>query len=183
MTQHEAFSKYLTSRQHNGLPWEAATDELRACFDAGWAAHKEALRQADLFPGTLSDDLCPVKLTGSNCLPCSEDNLVRAQDRADSSGVTAEDIYAAYPRKIGKQAALKAIKKACGTGAVGQMKAVTILGKVKEYAAAVAQWPAADKQYCPHPATWFNRGSYDDDPSEWLRGTPAATSQFSRQYK
>jgi hypothetical protein len=98
--------------------------------------------------------------------------------------VTAEDIYAAYPRKVGKQAAIKAIKKAIKAlgGAFGKPE-VELLILTKQYAAAVATWPAADKQFIPHPATWFNRGSYDDDPKEWVRGTAAAPSQFSKKYE
>jgi len=96
---------------------------------------------------------------------------------ATTSAITAEDIYAAYPRKVGKQAALKAIEKAHKS----QYKTMWMLLQLTQaYAAAVAQWPAADKQYVPHPATWFNRGSYDDDPKEWQRGAAATPSQFSK---
>ena len=40
---------------------------------------------------------------------------------------------------------------------------------MKTYADATTRWPVADRQFIPHPATWFNRGSYDDDPKEWSR--------------
>jgi hypothetical protein len=93
--------------------------------------------------------------------------------------ITAEDIYAAYPRKVGKQAAVKAINKAAKR--VGSLS--ELLSCTKAYAAATATWPAADKQFIPHPATWFNRGSYDDDPKEWVRGAAATPSQFTRKYE
>lgn len=72
-------------------------------------------------------------------------------------------IYQAYPRKIAKQAALKAIEKALkrleGPGEVAYLLAVT-----REY----AQSPAGNNgEYTPYPATWFNRSSYLDDPKEW----------------
>ena len=89
------------------------------------------------------------------------------------STVSAEDIYAAYPRKVGKQGAIKAIQKA-----IRDVGADRLLNDVKTYAEATSRWPAEDRQYIPHPATWFNRGSYEDDPKEWERNT-APASQFS----
>jgi hypothetical protein len=95
---------------------------------------------------------------------------------------------------VGKQAAIKAIQKAAKicpktfiatdveSGGSRKLSPVEyLLDRVQLYAAAVAKWPAADKQFIPHPATWFNRGSYDDDPKEWSRGT-ATTSQFSKTH-
>jgi len=120
---------------------------VERAFAAGWAAKVEADKQG-------SFDL----------------------DVIDEYGVnTVEDIYAAYPRKVGRQQALQAIKKA------SKVKTrFELLKATKAYATATATWPEADKKFIPHPATWFNRGSYDDSPSEWVRGTPAPVSQFSR---
>ncbi len=77
----------------------------------------------------------------------------------------ADHIYSAYPRKVGRKAALNAIRAA--------LKVKThedLMDAVKAYAEAVAAWPAIDRaQFVPHPATWFNRGSYDDDRSTWVR--------------
>jgi len=87
---------------------------------------------------------------------------------------TYEAIYAAYPRKIGKQAALKAIARAAsrisGRPDLGETPAMEWLRvRTLAYAGAVAKWPAGDERFIPHPATWFNRGSYDDDPATWVR--------------
>lgn len=76
----------------------------------------------------------------------------------------AERIYRAYPRHTARQAALKAIRKALKTVPAERLLAVT-----EAYAAAVGRWPNSERKYIPYPATWFNRGSYDDDPSEWER--------------
>lgn len=84
-----------------------------------------------------------------------------SSDNIDHSVI--EAVWSAYPRKVGK-------KKACAIIASLLKKGRTdILEKVNAYAAAVATWPAGDEIYIPHPATWFNRGSYDDDPEEWKR--------------
>jgi len=90
------------------------------------------------------------------------------------STTTAEDIYAAYPRKVGKQAAIKIIKRLT----FHNVSAEWLLERTQAYAKATESWPEEDRKYIPHPATWFNRGSYEDDPKEWERGT-APASQFS----
>jgi len=194
MTLEEAFTKFAATRSH-GLPWEIGADDLRAIFTAGWHAHYEAGRQTDMFPGTLANESRPASLTGENAALVAPKHPFKS----DAGLVTAESIYAAYPRKVGKQAAIKAIKKVIRAGKKNedwmceQMGAIdtdndrpmagptvetVLLERTKAYAAATASWPAADKQFIPHPATWFNRGSYDDDPKEWVRGAAATPSQF-----
>jgi hypothetical protein len=76
------------------------------------------------------------------------------------------EFWEAYPRKVGKSEACKAFSKLPDHA--------RILAAAKAYAAAVATWKHDDKQYVPHPTTWLNRGSYDDDPKTWERtnGTP-----------
>lgn len=70
-----------------------------------------------------------------------------------------EEIYLAYPRKVGKQDAQKAIIKA-----LKLKKHNDLLEATQAFSTAVN---GADKKFIPYPSTWFNRGSYDDDPSEW----------------
>ena len=91
-------------------------------------------------------------------------------------GVSAETVYGAYPKKVGRADALKAIKATLKAGAI---TADALLAKVQAYAAAVATWPEADRKFVPHPATWFNRGSFDDDPATWTRGKPVANGGFA----
>lgn len=79
---------------------------------------------------------------------------------------TVEEIYAAYPRKQGKQDALKAIRKALASRPTLNQ---TLLNTVQIYANATLAWPESDKQFIPHPASWFNKGHYDDDPETWKR--------------
>lgn len=169
MTLDEAFTKFAATRSH-GLPWEIGADDLRAIFTAGWHAHYEAGRQTDMFPGTLNANVAQ-----------SVEQLFCKQPVVGSipsvGSITADDIYAAYPRKVGKQAAIKAIQK------WGKLGLPNLLTKTKAFAACVAQWPEAEKKFCPHPATWFNRGSFDDDPKEWVRGAAATPSQFTKKYE
>ena len=96
-------------------------------------------------------------------------------------GIGPEEIYAAYPRKVAKSEALLAIGKSVlklrersNVSPDGTPWESWLLARVKLYAEARRRgdkanaqgtldfWPAA-----PHPATWFNKGRYDDDPAEW----------------
>lgn len=106
--------------------------------------------------------------------------LIPVADDAVTAEDMAEAIYKTYPRKVGKAAAIKAIAKALR---LSDHSPAGLLNATRRYADAVAKWPAEDKKFIPHPATWFNRGSYDDDPKEWQRGAAAAPSQFSKTYQ
>ncbi len=88
---------------------------------------------------------------------------VTSSNATDSA--MAESIYAAYPRKVGKGAAIPAIRKAMVRHTVHSLYEAT-----RAYAEAVSRWPMDERQYVPHPSTWFNRESYLDDPNEWQRG-------------
>jgi len=84
--------------------------------------------------------------------------------------ISAEDIYAAYPRKVGKQAAIKAIKKAEKQVQDGDHGGwAYLLKQTKAFADAVATWSKDEKQFCPFPATWFNQGRYEDDQAQHIR--------------
>jgi hypothetical protein len=120
---------------------------------------------------------CPPMSTSGQCGHNAESRVQKPEAENTNQSVkpptaaeiAAAEIYQSYPRKQGKAAALKAIANA--TKAVPLDR---LLERTKAYAAAVALWPESEKQYIPHPATWFNRGSYDDDPVTWVRNsTPA----------
>jgi hypothetical protein len=76
----------------------------------------------------------------------------------------AEDIYAAYPRKVGKPVALQAIQKALKTHSAG-----FLLERTKLFADTYNGEP----QFIPHPSTWFNQSRFNDDPATWRRTVSA----------
>ena len=89
-----------------------------------------------------------------------------------------EKIYKAYCRQVGKEAALKAIRKAVerlveGDKTHPQMDAYSarkfLWKKTKEYSLSPSGQKPQDKNqdYRPHPSTWFNQGHYFDDINEW----------------
>lgn len=80
-------------------------------------------------------------------------------------------LYRMYPKQVGRDAAVKAIGKAFkklveekDRFADGPAILTYLQNRVTAYAEAKEH---ADKQYIPHPATWFNEGRYDDNPEEW----------------
>ena len=95
--------------------------------------------------------------------------------------VLAAEVYAAYPRKVAKAPALKAIQKAIVTigdrDFRGNLKAAAewLKSRVDLYAQS-PQGRREDKTYIPHPATWFNDARYDDDPSQWTHVGQAASA-------
>lgn len=87
-----------------------------------------------------------------------------------------DSIYQAYPRKVGRAAALKAIDKALlvlaerGT----QEPTAWLLERVEKYAASPA---GRQRNFTPYPATWFNQARYDDDENEWANTNENARGQ------
>jgi hypothetical protein len=72
-----------------------------------------------------------------------------------------ELLYEAYPRRAQPVKAKKAIEKVLKDGVDFDV----LLAQVKRF----AQSDKAKGDYCPHPATWFNAGSYNEDSTEWNR--------------
>jgi hypothetical protein len=69
--------------------------------------------------------------------------------------------WAAYPRKVGKDAALtawRAAKKRHGVGAVELIQTAAVR--------LAAEMTGRDLTYCPHPATWLNQGRFADPQTE-----------------
>lgn len=91
--------------------------------------------------------------------------------------------WEAYPRKVGKQKAAQAWKRA-GTRIVndhdidGTLAAERLLEAARAFAKSDL---GRDPVYCPHPASWLNAGRYDDDRTTWDNAarTPAVLSNRS----
>ncbi|MDP3940115.1 MAG: hypothetical protein Q8R92_18515 [Deltaproteobacteria bacterium] len=173
--------------------WVDACDEHRVCIH-DWAEQcdewvkKRIARSKTPFAHpveTPSDDVSTPSVNhGGQRQPCKER---KGKEREGKEGgckggdshngrmtnSQAESIYGAYPRKVGKQAAIKAIRSAhAALVASGHDDPV---GYLFRQAMAYAASPSGkkplgdDPDYRPHPATWFNQGRYDDDPDEWQK--------------
>ena len=76
----------------------------------------------------------------------------KSKEKDTTASDDAERVYQAYPRKTAKQAGLKAINKALKT-----MTAEQLVEHLTSYSESVKE---KDKQYLPHPATYFNQGRH-----------------------
>jgi uncharacterized protein YdaU (DUF1376 family) len=81
----------------------------------------------------------------------------------------AEAIYALYPRKKEPDTALRAIQKRLDNG----IPAADLLQATRLFAAATATWTQHDREFIPYPASWFNAGSFKENPADWLRSDTA----------
>lgn len=83
---------------------------------------------------------------------------------------SAERVYQAYPRKVGKPNAIRAILR-CLTSTTP----ADLLAKTDAYAKSrVGQ----DPNFTPHPATWFNQHRYNDDPATWAKQPDKPKQKF-----
>ncbi|NBW15521.1 MAG: hypothetical protein EBR82_46800 [Caulobacteraceae bacterium] len=98
-------------------------------------------------------------------------NPLGGSDRDGPTG-WAERIYAAYPRKVGKPAALRHINAAIRSGDVTPER---LLELTETYAEARR---GADPQFTPHASTWFSQRRWGDDPETW-RPNGSDHSRFS----
>ncbi len=97
----------------------------------------------------------------------SSKHIKRVLDKRGETAARIEEVYQAYPRRVGKAAALKAIKaaiKRMEKRDSGEDAIAFLLERTKLFAASLAGQLG---RFTPHPATWFNRESYLDDEQEW----------------
>ena len=94
----------------------------------------------------MSNNIPPLSLTPSPSLP--KDNSIKIV-REDAEF---EAFWRMYPRRVGKEAARRAWKKARA-----RVGAETILTGLS-----AARWPE-EAEFIPHPSTWLNQGRWDDE--------------------
>lgn len=67
--------------------------------------------------------------------------------------------WAAYPKKVGKQDALRAFARL----KVGEGQLAAMLAAIEQQRAS-PQWAKDGGQYIPNPATWLRQGRWEDEP-------------------
>ena len=119
-------------------------------------------------------------ITGTYTETNTRTNTKTSRGKREVSKETLE-IYSAYPRKVGKSAALSKIEHALKSLAseTPARDAKWLLDRVKEF----ARSETGRGQFCPHPATWFHQGRYNDDPAEWNRNGHKPTVNNSNRFK
>ena len=85
------------------------------------------------------------------------------------SGTPESEIYDAYPRKVGRPNALRAIRRA-----IHRHGASTVLERTRLF----AQTYSGPAEFIPNPSTFFNQDRFLDDPATWQRaGSPPTLRQ------
>lgn len=82
--------------------------------------------------------------------------------------------WKAYPKKVGKQDALKSFKKIKPS-----KELVDKMVRVIEDAKNTEQWTKNGGQYIPNPSTWLNQGRWDDDVSTYTRRSTSEGREIS----
>ncbi len=95
---------------------------------------------------------------------------------ASGSESEALKIYEAYPKKTQRAHALKAIIQA-----LSKKPFEELLRCAWAYNEATKSWPPDRRQFIPHPASWFNAESYEDDQSTWLYIPKDTTVSWQRK--
>jgi len=154
MTRNEAYALWFARANLDGEPPTPAQ-----AFDAGWDAHIESLKQSHLPLGVGNDG----------------ESIDSRKTSIDCQAITPDQIWAIWPVKKARGAAIPSISRA-----IKKAGAATILQAVKDYAKAVSTWPPEERRFIPMCSTWMNQERWLDDRKEWVRGSAAITSQFSR---
>lgn len=116
----------------------------------------------------------------------SEDSKKDISPKRNSYPSPFEELWELFPRKVGKDDALRVWKKIRGRIEHDALKAA-----ISKHAALVA---GKEKQYIPHPATWLNDGRWQDEDlqppqplalvsgcKQWVAyGTPAGDAWEAR---
>jgi hypothetical protein len=115
-----------------------------------WAARK---RESN----AVSDELLTEEERESNVVDGGgmERNGKERKDSLEKKETEFDVFWKTYPRKVGKQAALKAWK-----AAVRLTDGDTIIAGARR----LRDDPNREQQFTPHPATWLNQGRWDDEP-------------------
>lgn len=102
------------------------------------------------------DTLCEsVTDTGTGTVP---DTVPGTRRSAGELAKGFDEFWKAYPKKVGKQEAKRAWERMNGN----RPELISIVAKIDQLKTS-DQWKKQNGQFIPHPATWINRGGWDDE--------------------
>lgn len=169
---------------------EAEADEARAAAKRAKAAEKKRRQRAcvPVCPGDIeghagtdgdTPSLPPSPQTPQP--PTHPRGDISTREGVSAKGPTSVEIargflafWAAYPKRVGKDAASKAFAKAMRRITDPDPLAVILAGIER----AMPGWD--DPQFIPHPATWLNAGRWEDDAPETRQPRPARNERPDR---
>lgn len=119
-------------------------------------AFRQRKRQETPIPD-IETNVTPCNATQRQETPRGEESREEENNTSAATPVGFAEFWAAYPKKVGKIAALKAWKR-CKADLGEVLNAINRqkLG---------ANWTKDGGQYIPNPATWINEGRWDDEPA------------------
>lgn len=143
----------------------ASGEQQRAKTAARTRAYREKMTRKDQ-QSAICDapvTVCDAPVTVGDACDAKEKEKEKDKDKQKDTNSAArklaESIYEAYPRKVGRPVAVRAIEKALTT-----TDHETLLKATVAYAEARR---GQDQQFTPMPATWFNQQRYNDDQATW----------------
>lgn len=152
-------------------------DKYREQMSAAERTEYNRLKQQESRERKRAREAESVKSASANVSKCQSRSASQRQEEAKASPKEKEDslcdadtIYDAYPKKVSKPDAIKAIRKALAGPPLGvdtETWPQRLLQLTRDYAVAVR---GQDRSFIPFPATWFNGQRYNDDPSTWKNG-------------
>ncbi len=116
-----------------------------------------------------SNDVERHPITISNSIPISKSVPVPNSEQVEKSPTRSADFdqfWSAYPKRVGKQAALRAFRKV-------KVPIETVLTAIEQQKHS-SQWTRDNGQYIPNPAIWLNQGRWEDE----LEPSKADSKQF-----
>lgn len=137
----------------------------------GNATGNESSNDAGNRVGSPDPDPSPSLISGSGSVSVKE---LKISTRRTASHLSADAegrfsrFWECYPNKKGKDAARKAWQKCQPSEALTEIIIAAVCEQVSW-----PDWKKDQGQFVPHPATWLNRGSWDDEPT--IRTVPAWT--------
>lgn len=112
---------------------------------------------------------CAYSLTVLQSIPSLPSNSLNQQTTSVEYHRLFLEWWDFYPRKVGKREAheswQKAGKRLVNRGMSKPEAHTFLLDAVQAFRASLT----GKGDFCPHPATWLNKGRYDDDRAEWNR--------------
>ena len=110
----------------------------------------------ELEPFLIQDDIAMISKRYHDDVPETETETETKTDIVEGFEV----FWSEYPKKVGKQAAIKAWRNAkCKPEIAEILQAIELQKKTD-------QWRKDGGQFIPNPATWINQGRWDDKPTE-----------------
>jgi hypothetical protein len=86
--------------------------------------------------------------------------------------------WKAYPRKVAKEAAMRAWKKLNPTGELADEIVVAVRGQSRW-----EQWTRDGGKFIPHPATWLSGKRWEDEPPQEVTPASKTTAELDEEIR